>query len=128
MSRRVRTVIDVVDDLTNEVVDNAETISFGYRGIAYETDLIPDSARRMDEAFAPFLKNARKVGRMAGSKPRRGRSPESSEMRKWAEENGHHVPARGRVPEAVAAAYRARHTAPTSRYVPAESDLDQTME
>ncbi|MGF6881724.1 RNA 3'-terminal phosphate cyclase [Nocardia sp. GP40] len=128
MSRRARTIIEVTDDLTNQVVDNAETIPFGYRGIAYETDLSPDSARRMDEAFAPFLKNARKVSKKTGTKPRRNGPAESTKVRKWAEDNGHSVPARGRVPEAVVAAYRARATAPTGEYAPTEAALDQTVE
>ncbi|WP_280383646.1 histone-like nucleoid-structuring protein Lsr2 [Nocardia wallacei] len=111
MARKIHTVVEITDDLTGEVCSNATTVPFSVRGIAYEVDLGPDSEREMDEAFAPFIRKARRVTKKKAAKSaRRTRSSESQLIRKWAQDSGHPVPARGRVPEDIVTAYRAAQT------------------
>jgi hypothetical protein len=107
MARRVREVIDVIDDLTQQQVDDAEALEFTYRGVTYAIDLGPDSARRMDEAMAPFIEVARKVGRKTGAKSKRIRSDEPRRIREWAKAKGMKVSPRGRIDEEVVKAFHA---------------------
>ncbi|WP_331761088.1 Lsr2 family protein (plasmid) [Nocardia sp. NBC_01377] len=108
MARNFRTVVDVVDDLSGEIDDAAETIEFGYRGTLYEVDLGPANAARLDEALAPFINVARKVRKPAKKPAAKASSAQSEERRKiraWARDNGHEVAPVGRIDGAVVAAY-----------------------
>ncbi|MGP5390323.1 Lsr2 family DNA-binding protein [Glutamicibacter arilaitensis] len=64
--------------------------------------------------MAPYLNAARSAGVRASSRVRRAGTQQRSgyklsEIRQWAQENGHDVPTRGRVPNAVIDAYNAAH-------------------
>ncbi|MFJ9420390.1 Lsr2 family protein [Streptomyces sp. NPDC101227] len=76
----------------------------------YEIDLGPDSYEQMLEAFGPFIKASRKVGR--ARKPRQvsaSNRDDSAAIRAWAKEAGYTVSGRGRVPAEVREAYAKVH-------------------
>ncbi|MFE4457695.1 Lsr2 family protein [Nocardia tengchongensis] len=110
MARKTRVVEDIFDDLTNEKVSEAELIGFSVRGVDYEFDLSAASAKQFDDALAPFIKAAREVPRKKAArgskKPARVRSDEPALIRKWAKVHGHEVSPRGRIDDAIVAAYR----------------------
>lgn len=115
MARNVRTVIDVIDDLTGEIDAAAEKVEFAYRGTAYEIDLGPASAARLDEAMAPFIQVARKVKKTSKKAPAKttpAQAEESARIREWARRNGHNVAPVGRVDRAIVAAYHEAHRSP----------------
>ncbi|MFC7429736.1 histone-like nucleoid-structuring protein Lsr2 [Nocardia tengchongensis] len=109
MARKTRTIEEVFDDLTDEQVDEAELITFSVRGVDYEFDLSAASAKRFDDALAPFIEAAREVPRKkparGSKKPARVRSNEPALIRKWAKEHGHKVAPRGRIDDDIVAAY-----------------------
>lgn len=114
MSRK--TIELLVDDLDGTVLepDEGTTITFGLDKRTYEIDLSGSYAQELHDALAPYLRVARSV---KGRAPSRARSVDTrqrsgyklSEIRRWAQENGHDVPARGRVPDAAIGAYNAAH-------------------
>ena len=100
MVQRVRMLL--VDDVDGG--EAHETIRFGVDGSTYEIDLSHENATRLRDALASWLAHARKVRN--GPESKRidlGASPQV--IRAWAKANGYAVPARGRVPEKVRAAY-----------------------
>ncbi|MEU6709412.1 histone-like nucleoid-structuring protein Lsr2 [Streptomyces wuyuanensis] len=101
-----------IDDMTGEETAEGATHTFVLNGVEYEIDLSPDSYDQMLEAFSPYLKAGRKVGRgKRGAKAVRTRldGPSTAEIREWAKTNGYEVNERGRVPSEVRAAYEAAH-------------------
>ncbi|GGI74398.1 histone-like nucleoid-structuring protein Lsr2 [Microbacterium lacticum] len=114
MARRI--IERLVDDLDGAVLDPDEgvTITFGIDKGTYEIDLSEAHAQELRNALTPYVEAARAVGGRRSSRARivnsRQRSGyQLSEIRQWAVENGHDVPARGRVPNAVIDAYNAAH-------------------
>lgn len=109
MAQKVHIVL--VDDIDGS--DAEETVAFGLDGTNYEIDLNAENAQRLRDALAPFVGHARKSGgtrrarRSSGSAAAGG--PSAKDVRAWARENGHDVPERGRIPEAVRQAYDAAH-------------------
>ncbi|MET0695357.1 MAG: Lsr2 family protein [Propionibacteriaceae bacterium] len=103
-----RTQVIMVDDLDGEEMDSAgKTISFAHGGNAYEIDLTESNAKKLQEALAPYVAAARRVGnrRSAVSTEK----PDLPAMRAWAKERGIKVSERGRVSQDVQDAYRAAH-------------------
>jgi Lsr2 len=109
----LRRTVTVTDDIDGSA--NASEVSFSYRGTNYTIDLGKKNLTAFDKAMKPYIDAATKVparGR-AASVPTRGRrgAPASRgdarAIRVWAAENGHSVPARGRIPAAVREAYEA---------------------
>ncbi len=108
MARKVTVVLE--DDLDGG--DAAETVKFALDGRTYEIDLNEDNARKLRDALAPWVANARRGGapaRSEGSRARSGRSSDSSEIRRWAAEEGIEVSSRGRIPGDLRARYEAAH-------------------
>ncbi len=110
MAQRVR--VELVDDL-DPSVDADETVSFALDGKSYEIDLSRGNAAALRETLAVYVGAARKAG--GGRRTGGGRGsvtqlgPSAREVRDWARSNGHDVPDRGRIPEAVRQAYDAAH-------------------
>ncbi|WP_454149036.1 histone-like nucleoid-structuring protein Lsr2 [Microbacterium lacticum] len=101
----------IIDDLDGtELEDGGRTVSFSLEGRAYEIDLSDKNADKLRDALAPFIKVARSS---SASGPRARRSARGSSnlaaVRAWANDNGHTVSERGRVPATVLAAYEAAH-------------------
>ncbi len=106
-------ITQLIDDLDGTVLEDGTTVHFSLEGRAYEIDLSDDNAQKLRDAFEPFISAGRAVGTGAGSarRPARSRGAGSSRdlgaVRAWAEQNGHQVNSRGRIPASVLEAYDA---------------------
>lgn len=109
MAKRILT--SITDDFDGS--EDAETVTFSYQGRSYEIDLSDANREKLESALAPYITAGRKSAagaRAKSSGPRsRGGSSELAAVRAWAQENGHTVNSRGRVPQAVLDAYNAAH-------------------
>lgn len=112
----MKTIELLVDDLDGTVLEPEEgtTVTFGLDKRTYEIDLSSSHAQELRDALAPYLKAARSAGVRASSRARRTDTQQRSgyklsEIRQWAQESGHDVPTRGRVPNSVIDAYNAAH-------------------
>lgn len=101
--------IEVTSDLSDK--PDASTVEFALDGRAYEIDLTDKEAEAFRGALAKYVGVARTVsGSRNGRKRAASQSgPAPATIRKWAQENGHEVPARGRIPSEVREAYAAAH-------------------
>lgn len=104
----------LVDDLDGGKAD--ETVTFALDGVSYEIDLSEANASELRSALAAYVQVARKTGgRAAGRRGARGAAksagagPDTSDVRKWAKENGYEVSERGRVPANIKEAYEKAH-------------------
>ncbi len=105
MAQRVQIILE--DDYDGGTAD--ETVSFSLDGAEYEIDLSTENAASLRDAVAPWLAHARKTGgrRKRGSKPTEVSS--TSDIRAWAQANGHEVSSRGRVSADIREAYEKAH-------------------
>src|ERR1700710_2042954 len=100
-----KTTITSVSDDIDETPD-AQTVTFGFQGVAYSIDLSQKNLDKLTKALAPFIERATKQrGRVSATarktiaKPERGY--EISELREWAAKKKIDLPQRGRIPAAV---------------------------
>jgi nucleoid-associated protein Lsr2 len=106
-------LVQVIDDLDGTELDrdDVEEVRFGLDGRAYVIDLSKVNAAGLRDALSRYTEAARRdqvAGRTsAASKPSSGRRKDLDQVRQWANENGHPVSDRGRVPAAVLEAYDA---------------------
>ncbi|WP_194421863.1 histone-like nucleoid-structuring protein Lsr2 [Microbacterium abyssi] len=113
MARRI--VHQLVDDIDGTIlgIGEGETVHFSLNSTAYEIDLTTENADAFRKALEPYIAGARRAsaspGRSASSRKRSAASPETAAIREWANENGHKVSERGRIPATVIEAYRAAH-------------------
>jgi hypothetical protein len=110
--------ITLVDDLDGTPITDGRggTIRFSIDDTAYDIDLNLKNTSRLRAALAPFTDVARTtsatgVRRRVSVPASAGRkSPEMlAAIRHWARQNGHTVPATGRIPAPVQAAFDAAH-------------------
>jgi hypothetical protein len=110
-----QTIVSLVDDLDGSDAD--QTVTFGIDGRSYEIDLSAANAGELRSALGGWASKARRAGderrtesgdlvRHTTVLPAVGES-RNALIRAWAAENGHHAPARGRIPQAVVKAYKA---------------------
>jgi nucleoid-associated protein Lsr2 len=107
MSKSVSVII--TDDLDGS--ENAQTVSFGLDGVAYEIDLAKKNRAKLEHALAPFIQAARRVprsGRRRGSRSGAA-SADRSAVRDWARSAGLQVSERGRISADVIRRYDAAH-------------------
>ncbi|MFT3661492.1 MAG: Lsr2 family protein [Gordonia sp. (in: high G+C Gram-positive bacteria)] len=104
-----RTKIQIVDDIDGAELDDYETVRWSLDGKNLEFDTSPEHAAEFREAVAAYLAASRVIGRNTG-----GRRPaaaatktDTRAIRAWANENGHTVSDRGRIPADIIAAYEA---------------------
>lgn len=109
--------IDDIDGTTEGV----RTVTFSVDGAHYEIDLSGENHAKLTGALAVFVGHARKApsptSSAAGKRSRSTRStstssaegPAAKEVRAWAQNHGHSVPDRGRIPAAVFSAYTDAH-------------------
>ena len=103
-----RTQVIMVDDLDGEEIDSGgKTILFAHGGNTYEIDLTETNAKKLQDALAPYIAAARRVGSRRPSPI--DVKPDLPAMRAWAKERGIKVSERGRVSQDVQDAYRAAH-------------------
>jgi hypothetical protein len=107
MSKSVSVI--VTDDLDGS--ENAETVSFGLDGVAYEIDLGKKNRAKLEHALAPFMGAARRVPRGGRRRSARaaGSPPDRSAVRDWARSAGLQVSERGRISSDVIRRYEAAH-------------------
>lgn len=106
----------LVDDLDGtELKDGqGDTVSFTYEGSEYSLDLSNKNKKKLDDALAPFIANATKLGgRRTSTRSSGGTSPARTDkeklqaMRQWARDHGYSVSDRGRVSQEIQEAYHA---------------------
>ena len=113
MAQRVQIILE--DDYDGGEAD--ETVSFALDGAEYEIDLSSDNANKLRDELAVWIGHARKtggrrrrVGGATGAAPKAADGAGStSEIRAWAQANGHDVSSRGRVSSEVREAYERAH-------------------
>ncbi|XMN11406.1 histone-like nucleoid-structuring protein Lsr2 [Streptomyces griseobrunneus] len=111
MAQKVEVLL--IDDVDGTEAD--ETLTFGLDGRVYEIDLSVVNAAKLRELLEPFRKASRRMKADGGSAPIRKASgsakggPKSSEVRKWARENGFKPMDRGRIPADMMEAYNKAH-------------------
>lgn len=97
---------DVLDDLDGS--EGATTRTFSVEGQHYEVDLTDDNWTEFQDAVKKFVEVSRKRGQKrpaAAERSSRSANPDNAKIRAWAVANGHEVPSRGRLPEALRQAY-----------------------
>lgn len=113
MARRI--VHQLVDDIDGTVlgIGEGETVHFSLNNTAYEIDLTTENAEAFRNALEPYIAGARRAsastGRAGSARRRSSSSSDTAAIRAWANENGHAVSERGRIPATVVEAYRAAH-------------------
>ena len=106
MSKNVSVII--TDDLDGS--ENAQTVSFGLDGVAYEIDLSKKNRARLERSLAPFMEAARKVPRGGRRRGRPAGAPaDRSAVRDWARSAGRQVSERGRISADIIRRYEAAH-------------------
>lgn len=114
MARRI--VHQLVDDIDGSVLEvgEGETVHFSLNGAAYEIDLNTTHAEELRAALEPYISAGRRAGsagtsRTSAPRKRPARNPEVAAIRAWANENGHTLSERGRIPAPIVDAYHAAH-------------------
>jgi hypothetical protein len=105
-------IVTLIDDLDGTAA--SETVTFAIDGSSYEIDLSDKNAAALRKALRRYTTAARKAGTQGHTGRRRVTLPSTghsrnAEIRAWAHSNGHTVPARGRIPQWVVAAFDASH-------------------
>jgi hypothetical protein len=108
--------IEISDDTDGSPADH--TVPFGLDGVTYEVDLSKTNADALRAALEPYASVARRTGgrriRVAVGQSTNSTNNESPtttdytathDIRAWAQNNGHEVADRGRIPSSVVAAY-----------------------
>lgn len=120
MAKKVQTIVTVVDDFDDQVIDDglAETIDFTWEGSSYTIDLRPQNAAKFRKDIEKWLAAATKVtGRRGRPKGSGTRAPSGSGLskdelaaaREWLRGQGHEVNDRGRVKAELLDLYTAAH-------------------
>lgn len=105
-----RTITTTLDDIDGS--EGAETVTFSYKGVAYEIDLSDKNAQKLEAALEPYVNAGRKLGRTSSGSSSRGSRSSSEDLQKirdWAAENDIEVSARGRIAQSVIDQYQAAH-------------------
>lgn len=110
--------ITLVDDLDGSPIADGRggTVRFSLENDEYEIDLSPKNISGLFAALRPFIDAARATSepsarRRVSVPASAGRkSPEMlAAIRHWARQNGHEVPATGRIPGVIQDAFDAAH-------------------
>ncbi len=108
MAKRVQVIH--TDDIDGS--EAAETIVFALDGINYSIDLSADNAKKLRDAFAPYIaageRDRNSAARRSGSR-RKATGTSATDIRAWAASQGMQVSARGRVSAEVREAYERAH-------------------
>lgn len=104
----------IVTVVINDDVDgspNAETVTFGFDGVAYEIDLAEKNHAKLSKALEPYIEAGRRVSSRR-ARTRAGRPSSRSDnaaVRAWAKGAGLKVSERGRISAEVLQQYEATH-------------------
>ena len=111
MNAMAKTVAVVVSDDLDGSPD-AQTVSFGLDGTAYDIDLSEKNRAEMAQAIAPYIHAGRRIARSRGRSGDRRQSAgrtDRADIRAWAKANGLAVSERGRISAQVMQKYEAAH-------------------
>jgi hypothetical protein len=110
MAKRVQVIH--TDDIDGS--EAAETIAFSLDGITYSIDLSADNAKKLRNAFAPYIAAGERdrsgSSRRSGIGRRKTPGTAATDIRAWAAAQGMQVSARGRVSAEVREAYERAHS------------------
>jgi hypothetical protein len=105
-----KTVITLEDDLDGS--EASETVQFAIDGTEYEIDLSEEHANELRQVIGRFTGAARKSSGARG-RPTGRKSPsggiDAKIIRKWAQDKGLTVNARGRIQAEIVEQYQAAH-------------------
>jgi hypothetical protein len=107
-----RTTTYLIDDVDG-TSPATERIVFTFEGASYEIDLSSDHARQLRAGLDVFIQHARRTGKQTighrDNFKRTTLTPDHRIIRAWARDNGHTVPASGRISPTVLRAYHDAH-------------------
>jgi Lsr2 len=110
MAKRVQVIH--TDDIDGS--EAAETIAFSLDNITYSIDLSADNAKKLRNAFAPYIaageRDRSATTRRSGTSRRKSSGTAATDIRAWAAAQGMQVSARGRVSAEVREAYERAHS------------------
>jgi hypothetical protein len=93
----------IVDDINGEPAD--ETVRFSIDGRHYETDLTAENAKAIRDNIAAWAATARRIKTKRKATKSYTSNPDAPAIREWARNHGYTIPERGRIPDALRAAY-----------------------
>ncbi|MGV9678795.1 histone-like nucleoid-structuring protein Lsr2 [Nocardia sp. NPDC003482] len=107
----------MVKKVTVELIDDydgkspaIETVRFSVDGVTYELDLSASNIEELRAAFSPWIRAARKAGRVTNIARHARQTPTepapASTIREWARASGLDVGTRGRIRADIVAAHR----------------------
>jgi len=110
-----REIVVLEDDLEGGKAD--ETVKFSLDGVQYEIDLSDKNAKKLRDAVAQYVANARRVSRggvvVGGRAAARARGSAAADreqnkaIRAWAKRQGEDISDRGRIPQEIVDKYHA---------------------
>ena len=100
--KKVETIVDDLDGVSQA----DETVPFGLDGHAMEIDLTAQHAAQFRTTMRKWVDAARRTGGRRSPKPSSIITDVAAVIRAWAKKNGHQMPARGRIPADIRAAYQ----------------------
>lgn len=105
--RKVQVVLQ--DDIDGS--EPAQTVHFGLDGKEYEIDLSAEHVAALREALEPWIAagHPASTSRIPEPRSRPRRSPDTVDIRRWAERNGIPVATRGRISVDLRSQYEAAH-------------------
>jgi hypothetical protein len=112
MARKI--TVQLTDDLDGTTDNTVAGIQFGLDGNNYEIDLCKKNADKLRSLLEPYIHNGRKAASRPAAKARKvggektGDGIPLSEIRAWAQSNGHQISYRGRIAAHIIDAYRTR--------------------
>jgi len=104
------TQVILTDDLdgTNIPVGKGETVTFALDGKTYEIDLTTKNGNALRKVLKPYIEAGRSVRTSRGVRVKRTEvGADVRTIKEWARANGYEVNDRGRVPNAIRAAFEA---------------------
>jgi hypothetical protein len=104
-----RVVVQLTDDLSGASIPagRGETVTFSLDGQSYEIDLTAKNASGLRKVLRPYI-DAGRATKVSRRRPVRTRvAADTHTVKQWARANGYQVRDRGRIPNAVVAAFDA---------------------
>jgi hypothetical protein len=103
------TYTHVTDDIDGS--PDAQTVTFGFQGVAYSIDLGQKNLDKLTKALKPFIdratKHRRTVSAASQANTKTERPYDIAKLREWAGRNKIAIPSRGRIPSSVVKQYQA---------------------
>jgi hypothetical protein len=104
-----RVVVRITDDLSGAEIPagRGETVTFSLDGRSYEIDLTARNASGLRKVLRPYIEAGRPHTASARRPVRTRVVADTRTVKQWARANGYQVRDRGRIPNAVMAAFDA---------------------